>query len=107
MTVARLALLTFLLIDCSSPETRRHDELLNKIEASIRLPAGAKPLSSYVRYYAPAGSGHIAGVFMLPGLDELPPGQGCEQLRGDMTSEPCTFAWPKSTSVGADSRVWL
>ena len=106
MNVMAAGLLMLLMSGCSSPETRQRDELLDKIEASIRLPAGAHPLNSYVRYYAPARD-DIAGMYMLPGLDELPAGEGCEQLREDMTSEPCTFAWPKSTNVGVGNRVWL
>jgi hypothetical protein len=107
MNVLRMALLMLLLSGCSSSDARQRDAVLDNLEASIRLPAGAKPLNSYVRYYAPAGKGQIAGILMLPGLDELPPGEVCEQLREDMTSEPCTFVWPKSTSVGAGNRVWL
>jgi hypothetical protein len=107
MKVVGLALLVVSLGGCSSPEARQRDRLLDNIESSIRLPQGAKPLESYVHYYAPSGRGEIVGMFILPGLDDLPPGEGCEQLRKDMTSEPCTFGWPKSTAVGAGNRVWL
>lgn len=107
MKVVRFALLALLLSDCSSPEIRQRDQLLDNIEGSIRLPAGAKPLSSYVRYYAPSGRGEVVGMLILPGLDVLPSGEGCEQLRKDMTSKPCTLGWPKSTDVRAGNRVWL
>lgn len=106
MKIVAAALLMLCMSGCSSPEIRERNELLDKIEASIRLPAGSRPIDSYVRYYAPAGS-DIVGMYMLPGLDELPLGQGCEQLGENMTSGPCTFGWPKSTSVGAGNRVWL
>jgi hypothetical protein len=102
-----LALLVLSLVGCSSPEARQRDELLDNIESSIRLRPGAKPLNSYVRYYAPAGRALIAGMYMLPGLDDLPPGEGCEELRADMSTKPCVFDWPKSTRVGAGNRVWL
>jgi hypothetical protein len=107
MKLLRICVLALLLSGSSPPDIRQRDQLLDNIERSIRLPAGAKPLNSYVHYYAPAGRGMIAGMYMLPGLDDLPPGEGCEQLREDMTSEPCTFGWPKSTSVGAGNRAWL
>jgi hypothetical protein len=44
---------------------------------------------------------------MLPGLDDLPSGQDCEQLRDGGTSTACSIAWPKSRAVGAGNRVWL
>src|SRR5207248_2140770 len=107
MNVVRLAVLSLLLGGCWSPEARQRNELLDNIEGSIRLPKGAKPFESYVRYYAPSGRGEVIGMFILPGLDDLPSGEGCEQLRQDMTTEPCTFGWPKSIKVGAGNRVWL
>ncbi len=106
MKVAAAGLLMLCMSGCSSPGVWQRNELLDKIEASIHLPAGAKPINSYVRYYAPAGT-DIAAMYMLPGLDELPPGQGCEQLGENRASGPCTFGWPKSTNVGAGNRVWL
>lgn len=107
MKSAFLPLVALSLTACSSPEDRAREAMLDSIEQTVRLPAGAKPLQSYVRYYAPTGRGEVIGMFMLPGLDDLPPGQGCEQLREDWTSVPCTDGWPKSTSVGAGNRVWL
>jgi len=100
-------LLTLLVSAGSSPEARQRKELLDNIEASIRLPAGAKPLASYVRYYAPDERGNVVGVFLLPGLDELPTGEGCEELPGHNSTEPCKSSWPKSRELGAGHRVWL
>jgi hypothetical protein len=107
MKLLALALVALSLTACSSPEDQAREALLDNIEQTVRLPPGAKPLQSYVRYYAPTGRGEVVGVFILPGVDELPPGQGCEQLREDGTTVPCTYDWPKSTGVGAGNRVWL
>ncbi len=114
MKVVSLSVVAFSLIGCSSPEartrdaeTRARDALMDSIENSIRLPTGAKPLDTYARYYAPASGEDVVGVFILPGLDDLPPGEGCEELLPNMTTAPCYYAWPKSTDVGAGNRVWL
>jgi len=107
MKVARTLFLILLSSGWSSPVISQRDQLLDNIEATIRLPEGALPLKSYVHYYAPARAGHIVGTFMLPGLDDPASGEGCEQLRQDMTSQPCVSAWPKSRKVGAGNRVWL
>lgn len=102
-----LAVVALSFIGCSSPKDRAREQLLDTIEHSIRLPAGARPFSSYARYYAPSGRDEVVGIFILPGLDELPAGEGCEELREIGTSAPCSFDWPKSTEVGAGNRVWL
>ena len=54
---------------------------LQRIESSLRLPKGAKPLASYDRYYAYAmrkGRKVLVGVFLdpigLPGIAESIPG---------------------------------
>lgn len=107
MKKLRLAVAASWLASCSSPEYRAQQALMENIEQSIRMPTGAKPLASYVRYYAPSRPGEIVGIFILPGLDELPPGEGCEQLRENGSSTQCSFSWPKSSAVGAGKRVWL
>lgn len=107
MRAVCIGVVALLLASCSTPEKRVHDALMDGIEQAIRLPAGAKPLDAYVRYYAGPDGEEIAGVYILPGLDELPPGEGCDQLRVDSGVEPCTFGWPKSTRLGAGNRVWL
>jgi hypothetical protein len=107
MRVPALAFVALSLTACSSPEGRAREALLDNIEQTVRLPAGAKPLQSYVRYYAPAGGGEVVGIFILPGVDELAAGEGCEQLREDGPTVPCTYDWPKSTGVGAGNRVWV
>lgn len=95
------------LTSCLSPEDRAREKLLDGIEQAIRLPAGAKPLDSYARYYAPSSPDEVTGILILPGLDELAPGVGCEELGENATSAPCSFEWPKSSAVGAGNRVWL
>jgi hypothetical protein len=107
MKAVSFAVVALSLAGCSSPADRAREALLDNIEQSIRLPAGAKPMASYARYYAPSGRGEVVGIFILPGLDDLPPGEGCEELRENGTSRPCSFAWPRSTAVGAGNRVWM
>lgn len=102
-----LAAIAVSLTGCSSPEDRAREELLDRIERSVRLPAGAKPFGSYARYYAPSGRDEVVGIFILPGLDELPAGEGCEELAVNGASAPCSFEGPKSSTVGAGNRVWL
>lgn len=43
---------------------RAQVELMNRIERQLFLPAGAKPLSSYTRFYYDAGPDVVAGTFV-------------------------------------------
>lgn len=107
MKTGLFVLSAFLFSASSAPNEGKFERLMQDIEKQVRLPQTAKPLEAYVRYYAGQDDGEVVAVYMLPGLDDLPPGEGCEELREDMTTVPCSFAWPKSAEVGAGNRVWL
>ncbi|TMJ12373.1 MAG: hypothetical protein E6G94_13995 [Alphaproteobacteria bacterium] len=59
------------------------------IERSVILPKDAEPLDAYGRNYAFAGPDMVVAIYLLP---ERPsnPDSGCEELREDMTSRPCS-----------------
>ena len=65
--------------------------LLHRIEPSLKLPNGAKPLVSYDRYYAYAirrGRKVLVGVFLyslaLPGIAEAAPGLHILEKESDL-----------------------
>jgi hypothetical protein len=52
---------------CSrSTNLTRHIEM-ERIEREVRLPAGARPLPAYDRFYAETDRGRILGVYLLAG----------------------------------------
>jgi len=64
---------------------------LHKIESTLKLPEGARPLSSYDRYYAYAvrkGRKVLVGVFLyslaLPGIAEGTPGLHVLEKESDL-----------------------
>ena len=64
---------------------------LHKIESSLKLPKGTKPLGSYDRYYAYAvrkGRKVLVGVFLyslaLPGIAEAVPGLHILEKESDL-----------------------
>ena len=66
-------------------------EVLRKIEASLKMPSGTKPLVSYDRYYAYAvrrGRKVLVGVFLhslaLPGIAETTPGLHILEKESDL-----------------------
>jgi hypothetical protein len=95
-----------LIAGCSTRGDREHEQMMDQIEQQITLPHGAEPLNHYVRYYAGPEKGLVSAIYMLPGLDELAPGEGCEDLKVDGSTAPCKMKAPKTTEVGAGNRVW-
>ena len=96
-----------LILGFSAPAESGREALLSQIERQIELPKHARPLTAYVRYYAVDSAENVIGVYMLPGLDELPPGEQCEELRLEGPDVPCSMDWPKSKEVGPGRSVWV
>lgn len=51
---------------CATREQAERDRLIDRIEGRVKLPDGAKRLSSYARYYAIEGDGLVTGLY-VPG----------------------------------------
>jgi hypothetical protein len=108
MNSFKIAALLMLVSGCSSPQERKREALMNKIEKQVQLPKGARPLSEYARYYADKGDGVVAAVFLIPLSDEMRPGEGCEELLENFASrevpcEPMQFEW----AMPAGERRWF
>jgi hypothetical protein len=67
----RFLLVTTLLLltECSSASEQREAKLMNEIETTIKLPAGAEPLREYSRYYAYGQKGEVLGIYAGKYLD--------------------------------------
>ena len=103
----RFAAIGMFLGACSAPQDRQREQMMDQIEKQVRLPQGAEPLDKYVRYYAGPDRGNIAAIYILPGLDELPPGEVCEELKANMSSAPCSSQSPITAEVGPGNRIWV
>jgi hypothetical protein len=51
---------------CTSPEERRHAEIMNAIEHGIRLPPGSKSLNRYARTYKYASPSRVIAFYFIP-----------------------------------------
>ena len=51
---------------CSSAERQREDALMNRIEASARLPTGALPLRAYARHYREFEDSTVGVLYEVP-----------------------------------------
>jgi hypothetical protein len=71
------ALILLLLVAANSPrDTRKQVALMDEIERSLVLPAGARPLQAYGRNYAYSGSDEVTAVYLLPDAP-MPKGWTC------------------------------
>src|SRR5689334_10246854 len=80
MRTGSVPLSALLLLSCAGPEERAHQALMDKIEAQVRLPKGARPLAEYSRYYAKGDRNEIVAIYLIvpkPGPQpegSVPPG---------------------------------
>jgi hypothetical protein len=107
MTILLLALLIF--AGCSSPEHRQRDEIMNRIERTVRLPRGAHSLDEYARYYADAGEGDVKAIYLIPQIFSAAVGDTCTDMTVDGASVevPCDDTAPPWQEVAAGERRWL
>jgi hypothetical protein len=58
------SLKSLLLLACAQPPVQSQDAFLDRIEAQIQLPEGARPLKAYSRSYFPVQNGaKIMGIY--------------------------------------------
>ena len=73
---------TFLLAGLAGAGELPDSQLINEVEAALKMPRGARPLIAYVRYYTVEtrdGRREVRGVFLLepadkPGLHDIDDG---------------------------------
>lgn len=81
MRAASVGWSALLLLGCSSPEEQAHQAMMDKIEAQVRLPSGARPLADYSRYYAAGTKNEIVAIYLIvpkgvpPPEGSVPPGK--------------------------------
>ena len=107
MKTAGIAATVILLTGCSPPEERRNEALMAQIEKQVQLPTGALPLNDYARFYADAGRGEVAAVYMLPSVIEKMAAEQCEQLTGIDTSKSVPCVSSENGKMKAGQRLWV
>lgn len=104
-TVLALSVMS-LLLACATPEERQHNKLMDVIEARVKLPDGARPLSEYARHYAVDQKGLIVGVY-APGYRAPGPDETCEELLEDMTSRQVPCVETERDRLLSGQRQWV
>lgn len=95
-----------LLLACTTPEERQHNKLMDVIEARVKLPDGARPLSYYARHYAADDKGFVVGVY-APGYRARGPDESCEELLENMTSRQVPCEEDKGDRLLSGQRQWV
>lgn len=72
---------------CASSQVASQDALMDEIERSVILPAGALPLQSYARYYT-EDRDLILGAYTTQVEEPRPADYGCEEAQIDGSSKP-------------------
>lgn len=92
------------LASCASNQKNSQAALMDDIESSIRLPAGAAPLGSYARYYT-EHNGSVHGAYTTEIEVSRPSDYGCEELQLNGSSK--TVACPAATDAHPGERRWV
>ena len=92
---------------CATPEQAERDRLIDRIEGRVKLPDGARRLSSYARYYAIEDGGLVKGIY-VPGYQRPDPHDTCEELLADFTTRtvPCPPEMDENRLL-AGQRAWV
>ena len=92
------------LASCAVSEEQKHDDVMDQIERSIKLPEGSLPLERYARYYTEY-KGKIHGAFTTE-IEVRSPGVRCDELPadgGEIKDTQC----PKIADLRPGKRRWV
>jgi hypothetical protein len=108
MKALTLAAIGLALGSCSSPAEREHNRVMDQIEARVHLPAGARRLQNYARYYAYGDHRNVIAEYVIPMNDAPQPGEICEDLSANFTSQkvPCQ-PFKTDWAMPAGERRWM
>lgn len=102
--VAALALLT----GCSEQKVDEREALMNKIEAQVKLPDGAKALNEYARYYVQRANGEVAAVYLIPFYDLAQSDERCEEILENFATRAVDCGPTKPDwLISAGERRWV
>ena len=96
-------MLSLLVLGCAEPSDP-NVVLMDKIEASVAMPAKARPLNEYARYYARERDGSVRVVFTFP-FPDIPSDAQCEEMGGAIV--PCEEPETSYPKLKAGERIWL
>lgn len=96
-------MLSLLALGCTEPADQ-NVALMDKIEASVVMPAEARALDQYARYYARERDGSVRVVLMAP-RPKTPSDTKCEEMGGAIV--PCEVPETSYPTMKAGERIWL
>src|SRR4051794_6731118 len=82
-----MAILLFPLFGCTAGKSPEN-ALMDDIEASLKLPGGARAFGDYARYYTYWKAGKVVVIYVIP---SGPPESGadCFAISSNLASTPC------------------
>jgi hypothetical protein len=91
---------------CSPTKVSQSDQVMNDIEAKIRLPKGAYPLQKYARAYSLPSNGKVFAIYFRPFPDPI--STSCDEAQRHKDNEG-QVALTCSPPVGMkeDERRWF
>lgn len=91
---------------CAAADDPGHEQIMDRIEAKLRLPAGASPLGAYARTYAYAADGKVVGNYFVP-MASSPADAFCQGAkRYGRDNGQIALACPPPDGMAAGQRRW-
>jgi hypothetical protein len=93
---------------CANSEQQKQNTIMDTIEESVALPAGARPMAAYARYYAFTASGHVRAHYRIPRQSGARARDKCEEGGGDGRQDTtlCSVRRP-DWYLPAGRRTWM
>lgn len=103
--LSALFLVGSMLAGCSEVSSER-EKLAGKIERSVVLPANARALEDYARYYAKNADGSVSAVYVVHGEGHREAvARACRKI--DDAPFPCPVAGGELRLVEAGESMWV
>lgn len=96
--------LTYLTLTACAAKADAPVDLLDEIEAMVKLPSGALELDEYGRAYA-FSDGKVVAHYLVPMSFEPEPNDGCAEALADGTTRPCEDGWEAEFDAIYDNQI--
>lgn len=103
-----IALTLLMLGACSTSADVSHNQIMDTVEARVRLPSDAGALSDYARYYALGENGNVLITYIVPHPTSQNPTEVCAEMAAIHHKDVCQ-EYPEflKTDLSAGKRRWL